>query len=177
MSSERFTSALAAAQSQIGVLEKTGHNDGHPFERYVLEINPSRRQFVPWCAYFVVWCHKVAGIEIPGNGWKLGSVDYLEGQARLHGVFARADHVNKLRKLAIATKLPEPGDVVFFGDRGDSDKAGRGRHCGIVEFVRKDKVYTIEGNKSNSVKRGSYRLDDARITGYGRFTREEVASG
>jgi hypothetical protein len=172
----RFSTPLAAAQPQLGVIEKTGRNDGLPFERYVKEINAGRIKHVPWCAYFVVWCYHEAGIVIPGNAWKLGSVDYLEGQARLHGEWAKARHVLAWHKFRVDTGWPAPSDIVFFGDRGDSDSKLTGRHCGLVEFARGDKVITIEGNKSNRVKRGSYRLDDPRITGYGRFHGSDAAS-
>ena len=39
-------------------------------------------------------------------------------------------------------------------------------HIGLVESVKDGKVYTIEGNSSDSVKRNVYDLGDKRIDGY-----------
>ena len=50
------------------------------------------------------------------------------------------------------------GDQIFFGGAG---------HTGLVEKVENGKVYTIEGNKSDQVKRCSYTTSDSNIIGYG----------
>ena len=57
---------------------------------------------------------------------------------------------------------PKPGDAILFDWEGD----GTSDHIGIVEAVKNGKVYTIEGNSSDSVKRNSYSLGDSDIDGY-----------
>jgi hypothetical protein len=57
---------------------------------------------------------------------------------------------------------PKPGDAILFDWEGD----GTADHIGIVEKVENGKVYTIEGNSSDSVKKNTYNLGDGRIDGY-----------
>lgn len=57
---------------------------------------------------------------------------------------------------------PRPGDQIFFGT------ADSVRHTGLVEKVENGKVFTIEGNSNNMVRRRSYALTDGSILGYGR---------
>lgn len=142
--------ALSVAQSQVGVREATGNNDGLPAQRY----SNGRRE--PWCANFVAWTFRQSGNPLPGNQRRLASVQHMEDSMKKN---------NKWFPRGGGT--PQPGDVIFFGNRGASDR-GPGRHVGIVEKVENGKVYTVEGNSSNSVRRRSYDLNNARITGYGR---------
>ena len=139
--------ALQAARSQIGVRERTGRNDGVPAQRY----SNGRRE--PWCANFVSWAYRKAGKPLPGNQRSLASVQYMEDQMKEVGKFHRG--------------TPKPGDIIFFKNRGASDR-GRGRHVGMVERVANGRVYTIEGNSGNRVRRRSYPLNASRISGYGR---------
>ena len=138
---------LGAARSQLGVRERTGNNDGVPAQRYA----DGRRE--PWCADFVAWTHRQAGKPIPGNQRSLASVQHMEDQMKRNGMFHRG--------------TPKPGDVIFFKNRGGSDR-GAGRHVGIVEKVEGGRVHTIEGNSGNRVRRRSYPLNLSRISGYGR---------
>jgi len=140
---------VSIAVSQIGVREATGNNDGVPIEKYA-----GGRQ-AAWCAYFVMWCYRQAGVELPGNRWLLPKVEYMEQQLQLHAFWAPSSDV-----------WPQPGDLVFFTSRRQSDK-GPGRHVGIVEFVDGDRVHTVEGNTGNAVRRRSYHVDSSYITGYG----------
>jgi hypothetical protein len=143
--------ALSVAQSQIGVREATGNNDGIPAQRY----SNGRRE--PWCANFISWAYRQAGHQLPGNQRSLASVQNMEDTMKRNGKwFGRGQGT------------PQPGDIIFFGNRGGSDR-GPGRHVGMVEKVENGRVFTIEGNSSNSVRRRSYPLNASRITGYGRM--------
>lgn len=141
---------LDLAVSQIGVEEATGNNDGIPSARY------SGDRLEPWCANFVAWCYREAGTSLPGNQRLLASVQYMEDKIKESGKFIPANVV-----------IPNPGDVIFFANRGDSDK-GPGRHVGIVEKFEGGKVHTVEGNVSNRVARRVHDEKKPRITGYGR---------
>ncbi len=141
---------IEIAQSQVGVSESTGHNDGIPAYRY------SRGRLIPWCATFAVWVYAQAGLKIKGNKWLLPSVQYLEDTFKKHHSWSSPQWY-----------IPQLGDIVFFSNRGSSD-AGKGRHCGIVEWCDyPNKLGTIEGNISNSVQRRTYNIDNNRISGYG----------
>lgn len=160
---------IDVARTQVGIAEATGQNDGIPAERYM------RGDQLAWCAGFVLWCHDVAGHEVPGNYWRLRSVAAFEAEMSERGLWLGPSVV------------PMSGDIVFFGDRARSD-AGVGRHCGLVEFVAVrsrfesdplhpqggrviltgTEIHTIEGNSGNAVTRQLYLHDDKRITGYAR---------
>lgn len=59
--------------------------------------------------------------------------------------------------------IPSAGDIIFFdwGDDGTID------HVGIVECVAGGKVYTVEGNSSDFVRRKEHPLGSTSIYGYG----------
>lgn len=142
---------VSIAQSQLGVVEDTGNNDGLPSVRYM-----RAKRTVPWCAYFVLWCYERAGLTIPGNWWKLGAVSYLEHQLRLCGQVVDRDQLDQV----------QPGAIILFANRGDSD-TGPGRHCGIVVQAGLGQVETIEGNVLHGVRRRLYAADSSRVSGYG----------
>lgn len=60
------------------------------------------------------------------------------------------------------SKTPDIGYQIFF-----KDSSNKPVHTGIVYKVDDKKVYTIEGNKSNQVKKCSYNLNSSKIYGYG----------
>jgi cell wall-associated NlpC family hydrolase len=139
--------ALSAAKSQIGVREATGNNDGIPAQRY----SGGRKE--PWCANFVGWAYKQSGKQLPGGGSP--SVQIMEDKMKNAGQWARR-----------GARQPQPGDVIFFANRGGTDR-GNGRHVGIVSHVSGGQVFTVEGNAGNAVATRSYALNNPRITGYG----------
>ena len=61
------------------------------------------------------------------------------------------------------TSNPKVGDQIFFGK---TEKTAE--HTGLVYKVSKTKVYTVEGNSGNMVKKKSYDITDKNILGYGR---------
>ena len=63
------------------------------------------------------------------------------------------------KKAGIWFKTPVRGDQIFFGGSG---------HTGIVTSVNGGTVHTIEGNKGDEVRRGSYSVNSPSIIGYGR---------
>lgn len=111
---------LTIAQSQLGVREATGNNDGVQVEKYLAYVGFKKGN--PWCAGFVSWCFGQAGYGAPRTAWSPA----LFPPKRL--VF-------------------EPSPAMVFGIYFESLK--RIGHCGLVESTRDGIVYTIEGN-SNS---------------------------
>lgn len=104
---------------------------------------------IEWCAAFVSWCYNEAGQNGPffvacnseGIYW-----------FKKVGQWAEPDY----RDIA-------PGDAIFF----DWDLNGSANHVGLVIGTDGEKVYTIEGNRSDSCRAFAYDLDDDRIFGYG----------
>lgn len=124
-------SALARATGEIGVRERTGHNDGAEIDKY----RNGAANGAAWCASFVSWCYK--GNDVFGY---CPSVSGIMQAAQQKGKYA-----------AKGSYVPKAGDVMIQKNNGAS-------HTGIVESVDPDgTIHTIEGNASNSVRRVTYR--------------------
>lgn len=124
--------------------QEVGNFGGEPYwSWYGLDYH------IEWCAAFVSWCYKEAGQDEPyfiacnseGIAW-----------FKEEGQWAEADY----RDIA-------PGDAIFL----DWDLNGKANHVGLVIGTDGKKVYTIEGNRSDSCRAFAYDLDDDRIFGYG----------
>jgi hypothetical protein len=116
---------------QIGVKEKTGNNDGKMVETYLHAVG--LKKGAPWCAAFVSWLYKQAGLKEPHTGWS-------------------ADLFPKGRLV----KEVVPANVfgIYF------PRLGRIAHCGLIERSHGHWVQTIEGNTSSEGSRegdGVYR--------------------
>lgn len=151
--------AIDVAISQLGVQEKTGHNDGIPAQRYM------RGDELEWCAGFVLFCNANSDDRpLARNNkehYRLRSVKQFILAMQERGWFL------PLPPTAPKDVGPRTNDVIFFGN-AQSDVGVTGHHVGLVEKVENGRVYTIEGNLSNQVMRASYQLDDPRIVGYAR---------
>lgn len=147
--------------NEVGYHEKasnkdlyTNKNNGNKnFTKYADIVKNTKlfngsKQGVEWCAVFIIAnfytlfgediTHKM--LNIPNNSCAAGCrffYDYM-------------DHI----------KRPLAGCIIFFG----SDKP---THVGYVYKVDDKKVYTVEGNTGNAVKKHSYALDSKKIYGYG----------
>ena len=101
-----------------------------------------------WCAMFVSWCANQAGISteiIPKYAGCTVGREWFESR----GQFKYKEEYT-----------PKAGDIIFFL----SDGAG---HTGIVINCVGNRVYTIEGNTSDTCAKRSYDLNWHTITGYG----------
>lgn len=133
---------VAVAQSQIG---QTG---GQPYWSWY-----GFGSRVEWCAIFASWCAdqcgyidagivpKFAGCGV-GVQWFQNRGQWLPGSA-----------------------TPEPGMLIFFQWYGSDSSIAD--HVGIVESVADGRVYTIEGNSGDQVRRNSYPVGYGEIKGYG----------
>ncbi len=138
--------ALRLAQAEIGVAEDPpGSNNGTRIAEYRTATAGSAPG-IPWCAYFVSWAARQAGVPIGEQGQGYGAVEQIASWAERTG------------RLRPPATLPEPGDLILFG----------GRHVGIVESVNADgRLTTVEGNHHNAVQRVERRIGDA--TGFVRL--------
>ncbi len=114
---------------------------------------------VEWCACFVSWCANECGYIddgiIPKFAGCVNGVNWFKQRGQW------AD--NNIE--------PTPGMIIFFdwdspdGSSGPQD--GLSDHVGIVEKVENGRVYTIEGNTSDSCRERSYPVGYYEILGYG----------
>jgi hypothetical protein len=111
-------------------------------------INPST---TPWCAAFAINLMKEHGVLDTAGLSNPNYCPTIKNWAQDKGIWG-----NK------ASYQPKAGDAILF----DWNKDGTMDHIGIVEKVANGKVYTIEGNSSNSVKKNSYDAGSSSIGGY-----------
>lgn len=112
-----------------------------------------------WCDCFVDWCfYKAFGATLARKILCGDFDDYTPNSA------------NYYRQAGRWTKNSKRGYQIFFKN------ASGICHTGLVLNVSGGKVYTIEGNKSNAVRKMEYRLDDSYIAGYG-MPKYELATG
>ena len=114
---DQTVTVLAIAQSQLGVREETGHNDGPAVEKYLAYTGNAKGD--PWCAAFVSWVFGQAGYKAPRTAWSPALFPTM-----------------RLSKAA----MPATVFGIYFADKQ------RIAHAGLVERKRGNWVYTIEGN-------------------------------
>jgi hypothetical protein len=138
---------LNAVRPEVGVSEQPpGSNDSPRIAQYRQATAGSG--VGPWCAYFVSWAARQAGVPIGDSGQGMGRVD---------DVYAWAQRTGKA--IPAGSGTPQPGDLIVWDE-----------HIGIVESVGADgSIATIEGNSSDKVSRRTYGSDGGGAIGYVRL--------
>lgn len=111
--------------------------------------------FTAWCAFFVSWCARQAGI----SEYVVCNAAYAKpdgASSRGFGYF----HVDAIEP---GGYTPRYGDLIFID--WDADKTWD--HVGLVYYSAGGKVGTIEGNAEDGVRHREYDLDDPVIRAYG----------
>ena len=132
---------VSVAESQVGVREKTGKNDGKEVERYLRSTGLGKGY--AWCAAFLTWCHNELSIPNPESAY---SPDWF----RSNVVYERM----QLKDMGFTSK---PGQV--FGLYFESKR--RVAHVGMIVGETKFSYNTIEGNTNDGGSRdgdGVYKM-------------------
>lgn len=133
------------AKSQVGYTE--GNNNWTKYgEWYGMQDE--------WCDIFISWCSHEAGIStdiIPKEAYVPATANWFD-----------ARHLYKNAESWGGHYVPVKGDLILF----DWDRTSISDHIGIIEDVNGRRIYTIEGNRENKVKRCEYDLYDVRIRAY-----------
>lgn len=106
-----------------------------------------------WCAAFVSWCLRQAGVSTDTVRSFASCTLWVEYFTAKNQFYKRASGY-----------VPKSGDIIFFCQ---PTTARISDHVGIVVFCDGSTVYTVEGNCTNQVKRRSYSINDTYIVGYG----------
>ena len=110
---------------------------------------------VEWCACFVSWCANKCGYLrsgiIPKFSGCINGVEWFKDRGQWIG--------NSFE--------PSPGMIIFFDWDDEDGQDGNADHVGIVEKVENGRIYTIEGNTSDSCRQRSYPVGYYQILGYG----------
>lgn len=157
---------LNLAERQVGY-----HEEGNNWTKYARYFDVEawqwfngKKQNVAWCAIFVCWLFCQAEIIGP----KKARV-FLGCPAPKDNCAAGVPYLwqyLKARKWQIDKTKGQKGDIIFFNAKCS--------HVGIIEKVDDSKYYTIEGNKSNQVKRCSYSKTSSSIYGLMRPAWSEI---
>lgn len=147
-------SILNLAISQIGYKE-SGNNVtkySKDFDGKWWQWFNTKKQGSAWCAIFVCWlfCQDMG----PSKAYTFLGMPKNKNDNCAAAVPYLYEYMNKK---GYKVTSPKAGDIIFLNGN---------KHVGIVEKVKDNKVYTIEGNKSNMVKRSSYGLSSKSIYGY-----------
>jgi hypothetical protein len=139
--------ALNLARAEVGVAEQPpGSNDSPRIAQFRQATAGSG--VGPWCAYFVSWAAREAGVPLGDQGQGFGRVD---------DVWAWAQRAGKAQPASAGP--PQPGDLIVWDE-----------HIGIVESVLPDgRVQTVEGNSSDQVSRRVHDATGGGAIGYVRL--------
>lgn len=143
---------MSIAKAEIGVTERTGHND-HPrivlYHRSVSEWLANYKPAQPYCASFVNYVLKTAGVKVTG----------VPNPARARDWFAVKKRIvltqQNLRGNQRMIKLPQKGSIVGYIFYGNAIS-----HVEILDRIDLDEGYvycvganTSQKNATNSVNR------------------------
>ena len=110
-----------------------------------------------WCASFVNWCLRQAGIAKTVAGGEISCSRWINN-------FLKPNNIWQDAKSWGGTYMPKSGDLIFFRTVGSSSLS---THIGIVRYADDKNVYTIEGNAGGRVGFFTYTHDDVYVIGYG----------
>lgn len=150
ISCQSETRILDIALGEVGNNEANGT---HAKYLAMFGFSPS----TAWCAAFVSWCAKEAGIDesvIPHTASVSFFLEYFQKAGTFHSI--------------TSNYIPSPGDLIIWKARGRS-------HIGIVkEFDENTGVLkTVEGNSSNAVRINTYQYSNLEAGGVVGFASQE----
>ena len=122
---------ISIAQSQIGVREATGKNDGLNVAQYLAYTGEQKG--APWCAAFVSWVFGRAGFGQPKTAWSPALFPLQKRTTNIQPATVFGIYFPALKRIA---------------------------HCGFVERLEGHWIITIEGNTNVAGSRegdGVYR--------------------
>ena len=151
---------LEIAEAEVGTHEGANNKTKYGDEMHSIQPRNMDRN-APWCDAFVDWCILQMCRRFGHDADMARKV--LCGDFDDYTYFS----VNLYKKAGRWSKTAHRGDQIFFGGSG---------HTGIVTFAGGGIVQTIEGNKSDEVRRCSYSASSPSIIGYGR-PRYELITG
>lgn len=150
------SSVITIAKSEIGYTEKKGNITKYArfFDEELPDFYNTKKQGAEWCDIFVDWCF----VHAYGNttGRKM-----LYQPLKSCGAGCSFSY-NYFKTKGRTGTTPRKGAQIFF-----KNSKGTICHTGIVIDVNKTHVFTIEGNKDNSVKECKYPIKSTKIYGYG----------
>jgi N-acetylmuramoyl-L-alanine amidase len=166
LSCEKSGASASASGSKQSVVDTANsafeRNQGiSEYEGEILQFSDGNRE--PWCADFVSWVYKNAGLPFSGGssgGWRIPGVLSMQ---------AFFKNTTGYEYFEVGQKQPEPGDVAFYVGNQTPD-GGSTQHVNIVIAVSGSTMTTIGGNEGNQVKKSerAIKLGENSLVGFGR---------
>jgi len=150
---------IGYALSQVGYQETPKGSNKNKFSEFIDKnfpdfYNGKKNGYAAWCDIFVDACF----LECFGEDETLRLLCQPKKSCGAGCKFS----YNYFKSAKRSSDKPEIGDQIFFYVGNDIN------HTGIVYKVDDKKVYTVEGNSGDEVKKHSYSLENKKIAGYGR---------
>ena len=147
--------AVFVAAREVGVAEWAGHpnysNRIVTFRRAVTGHGENPYSAEPWCADFVSWVYRRAGVPIGFGGTGSDYVPELVAWGKVTGRWRNAR----------SKYHPLPGDLIVY--RAGGSRYG---HIGMVAKVGGGRVTTVEGNYADQVSRRVVKPWNASVQGF-----------
>ena len=176
-SSYTVSELIAVAEAELGYKEKktnsnldnkTANAGSENWTKYARDLNLAgyyngNKNSYAWCDMFVDWCFLKLVKDKTGKDWKecRKTAEELICQENTQCGAGCVYSLQYYKSHKRHGTTPVKGAQIFFIDDGIVS------HTGIVVNYDANKVYTIEGNTSNCVKRKEYSRNSSRIVGYG----------
>lgn len=129
-------------------VSQVGSTDGSKYWKYCGYTNS-----VKWSGCFVSWCgaqnHYIKKGKMPKFTYIMEGVRWFKSHDRWE---------------KSSSYKPKSGDLIFL----DPDNIGTATQTGVVAGTRKDRVYTVEGDRKGGCVKMDYSLDSKIIVGYGK---------
>ena len=155
---------ITLAQSQVGYAESPLGSNHNKYAQYFDNNDGAwqwfngKKQNVAWCAIWICWLFVMVLRPILGSADKVRI--WLKFPAPKNNCAAGCPYLWQYlvnRGWKVDKTKGQRGDIIFFN--------AKCTHVGIIEKVENGKYYTIEGNKSNKVSRGTYAFNSSSIYG------------
>jgi|GEM_PF-1576442 len=139
----------------VATQELASQGDTTGGDKYILGSDKS----IPWCAAFVSYVLKQAGVPFTGGAGENGY--YIPSVASVRSYFEASPNTYHPARSGY---VPQPGDIVIFQEGIKPWES----HVNIVIAVEGFKMTTIGGNEYNKVNQMSFpNYDESFITGFG----------
>jgi hypothetical protein len=128
----------------------------------ILEYTSGRKE--AWCADFVSWVYKEAGLPFSGGypkDWEYPSVSVMKSYFEREHLYFK-----------VGEQSPQPGDIAFYLG-GSTPDGGSTNHVNIVVEVNGNEMVTVGGNESDTIRKTTrtIELGNSALAGFGRYVK------
>jgi uncharacterized protein (TIGR02594 family) len=138
---------VVIAEAEVGVSEKRGGESPRILEYHASTSLKAREDEIPWCASFVNWCLREAGLKGTGSA---AAISFAAWGDRL--------------------TTPREGCITVIRQRkkGQDQATGSssGNHVAFFQKIQDGRIYLLGGNQGDQVKVSSFGLSSYDVIAY-----------